>query len=313
MATLGTGGLVFITNDDIAMASEDLSISPEQVKVVYEFDNKSDKDQHILVAFPLPDITGDGDFMVSIPTEDEKNIFGFKTTLNGKPVDAVLHQYAFSLGIDQTDYLKGLGIPLTPYGTDTQDKINALPDSDKQELIHRGMVIAMDYDAGQGPQTDYTPIWTLRSTYSWEGDFPAGKSEVVHTYAPSVGGTTGVTFLTDAYDGYDPAREYKEKYCTDDDFINAVKKTGKKETDDYISYPFTQSWISYIWSTGANWNGAIGKFHLTVDKGSPNNLISFCGDNIKKTGPTTFEMTATDFSPPYDHELEILILNRWDD
>jgi len=41
--------------------------------------------------------------------------------------------------------------------------------------------------------------------------------------------------------------------------------------------------------------------------------VSFCWDgDVKKTSPTTFEMNATDFFPPYNRELEILILNRND-
>jgi hypothetical protein len=72
-----------------------------------------------------------------------------------------------------------------------------------------------------------------------------------------------------------------------------------------------ESWISYIWSTGSNWSGPIGKFHLTIDKGDPKNLVSFCWDGeVKKMGPTTFEMTATDWYPPYGKELEILILTH---
>ncbi|HEV7717628.1 MAG TPA: DUF4424 domain-containing protein [Arsenicitalea sp.] len=310
MAQLGAGGLVFITTQDIQMASEDLSVSPEQVKVVYQFKNTGKADQHVLVAFPMPDITGDGDFMVSIPTEDPANIFGFKTIFNGKPVEAELHQYAFAVGIDQTAYLRSLNVPLAPFGEATQKAVNALPDAEHKKMIQLGMVIPMEYDAGQGQQTDYTPIWTLKSTYSWIADFPAGQTvDAVHTYTPSVGGTTGVTFLTPPNADENRAADYARKYCTDDNFINAVKKTQADPADPY-SAPYTESWISYIWSTGANWSGAIGKFHLTVDKGSPDNLVSFCGKDVKKTGPTTFEMNATDFYPPYGQELEILILKR---
>jgi hypothetical protein len=168
-----------------------------------------------------------------------------------------------------------------------------------------------EYDAGEGEQTDYVPIWTLRSTYSWEADFPAGETaEVVHTYRPSVGGTTGVSFLYEPSDGYDPAGDYKRKYCTDDAFLSSVRKTLTNK-DEPWSAPFTETWLSYIWSTGANWSGAIGKFHLTIDKGAPENLVSFCRDGeVEKTGPTTFEMEATDFYPPWNRELDVLILNR---
>jgi len=33
---------------------------------------------------------------------------------------------------------------------------------------------------------------------------------------------------------------------------------------------------------------------------------------VQKTGPTTFEMSADDWYPPYNHELEILLLHRQD-
>src|SRR5690242_14909765 len=150
MSQLGTGGLVFVTSEDVSMDSEDLSVSPRQVKVVYHFTNNGKTDQHALVAFPLPDITGDGDFTVNVPEEDPANLFGFTTTFDGKPVDSTLHQYAFAVGIDQTELLKSLNVPLAPFGTATTDALNALTPDQQQNLIHLGMVIPMTYDAGNG-------------------------------------------------------------------------------------------------------------------------------------------------------------------
>lgn len=313
MAALGTGGLVFLTSPDIEMTSEDLYVSADEVRVTYEFTNNGAEDQSVLVAFPLPDIEGSGDFMVSVPSEDPENLFGFETSFEGEPVEATLHQYAFVFGIEYTDYLKGLGVPLVPFGRATTDALNALAPEDQAELVRRGLVIPMEYrDSVDGPmQTDYTPIWTLRSAYSWEATFPAGETvEVTHRYEPSVGGTVAVTFLAPAYEDYDPATEYRKKYCTDDSFVNAVKKTLANPDEPY-SAPFFENWISYVWSTGSNWSGPIKQFHLTVDKGRPENLVSFCWDGeVTKTSPTTFEMEASDFYPPWNRELEILILNR---
>jgi hypothetical protein len=36
-----------------------------------------------------------------------------------------------------------------------------------------------------------------------------------------------------------------------------------------------------------------------VDKGDAT-LVSFCGNGVKKIGPTTFEMTAKDYTPRRD-------------
>jgi hypothetical protein len=45
---------------------------------------------------------------------------------------------------------------------------------------------------------------------------------------------------------------------------------------------------------------------LRIDKGSPENLISFCADGVTKTGPTTFEVKAKDFWP--ERDLDILFI-----
>jgi hypothetical protein len=404
MSTLGAGGLVFVETEEVKMASEDLYVSPTEVRVKYEFRNETDHDVKTLVAFPLPDIKGDGDFMVSIPTEDPDNIFGFATSFEGEPVDAELHQYVFATNLDYTDYLKELGVPLEPFGRKTLDAIDALSEAQKVDLFKHGLVVPMVYSEpaairvmvpmgseidgqakiGKGTRlavvggsmvaaeasarwpgarimamnssntaldalrkgeadayvdttdainalidplkdefqplwdvydekTEYTPVWTLKSTYSWEAVFPAGETvEVEHSYKPSVGGTVGVTFLSPPYEDYDPATTYKTKYCMDDDFVNAVKKTLPNPDEPYGA-PFFEQWLSYIWSTGNNWSGSIGKFHLTIDKGRPENLVSFCWNGeVEKTSPTTFEMEATDWWPPYGRELDILILNKQD-
>ncbi len=43
--------------------------------------------------------------------------------------------------------------------------------------------------------------------------------------------------------------------------------------------------------------GRARQFHLTVDKGRPTWLVSFCLDNLKKTSATGFETRATDYRP----------------
>lgn len=311
MSQLGTGGLVFLTSAKVAMQSEDLFVSTDQVRVAYEFRNDGEEDETALVAFPLPDITGSGDFMVSIPTSDDANIFGFTTTFDGEPVAVTQHQYAFAFGVDHTALLNGLGVPLLPYSTATQEALDALPEADQATLLHNGLVIPTEYDIGQGMQTSYVPVWTLKTTYTWEAIFKAGEvAEVVHTYRPSVGGTVGVTFLAEPYEGYDPAKTYADRYCTDESFVSAVRRTLPNPDEPYGA-PFFENWLTYVWSTGSNWSGPIEHFKLTIDKGRPENLVSFCWDGeVKKTSPTTFEMEAEDFYPPFGRELEVLILNR---
>jgi hypothetical protein len=308
-AVLTTGGLEFVTNPDIVMESEELFISAEEIRVVYQFRNTGESDQNILVAFPMPDIVPNFYSDVAYPMGLEDDHFEFETTLNGEPVEATLHEYAYALGVDRTKLLKQLGLPLVPINQQASEAADGLDETTRAELLHLGMLTPDTYDAGEGWETHFNPAWTYKATYTWEGDFPAGEVVTVeHKYRPSVGGTVGVTFLDEPSEGYDPGQGYAEKYCTDASFMDAVRKTMTNK-DEPWSAPFTESWISYILTTGGNWGGgAIGKFRLVVDKGSADNLVSFCGEGVKKTGPTTFEMVKEDFWP--EQELDILILNR---
>ncbi|MCW5720393.1 MAG: DUF4424 domain-containing protein [Devosia sp.] len=324
MAQLGAGGLVFVANDNIQMASEDLYISPTEVRVTYEFNNISDEAQTILIAFPMPDVEGSGDFMVDVPVQHQDgdgvplianpdNLFGFATTFNGHRVKAELHQYAFAHNIDYSSLLRELNIPLAPFGDATYAALRELDDTDGERLAALGIIYRSEYDAGEGTEWDLVPLWTLRSTYSWQATFEPGMSEVVHTYTPSIGGTVATTFMPIKGNASQQQRhaDYVRKYCIDDNIIATLRK--KQITHDgWTDYPYIENWISYIWSTGNNWFGPIGKFTLTVDKGAVENLVSFCGENVKKIGPTTFQMTATDWYPPWDRELEILLLHPFD-
>ena len=91
------------------------------------------------------------------------------------------------------------------------------------------------------------------------------------------------------------------------EFLAHIAITALKNPDgeDYGSYG--TSWhISYVLRTANSWAGPIGKFTLTLDKGDPKNVISLCADGVKKTGPTTFVVEKTDYTP--DRDLEVLVV-----
>ncbi|PBB34756.1 DUF4424 domain-containing protein [Mesorhizobium sp. WSM3868] len=309
VAELGTGGLILSRSDAVAMESEDLFISPEKVTVDYVFRNTTDKDVSAIVAFPMPDIEGDPNEMPAIPEAQSDNFLGFEVTIDGVDAKPQLEQKAFALGIDITDELKAHDVPLYPFGDVAKAALAKLPKDVPEDWEDRGIIIEDTADNGSGMQTAYAPFWQLRSTYWWRSTFPANKQvHVSHRYKPSVGGTSSVSFY---YDGkfqgqYDT---YKTRYCMDGAFENAVRKAANENPDGYPKY--FESRIAYVLTTGGNWaSGSIGNFKLTIDKGSPKNLVSFCGDNVRKVGPTTFEMTAKDFYP--EHDIGILLLEPSD-
>jgi hypothetical protein len=65
--------------------------------------------------------------------------------------------------------------------------------------------------------------------------------------------------------------------------------------------------VGYILTTGGNWRSPIGDFRLVVDKGAPENLVSFCAGNVRKISPTRFEVRHSNWRP--DRDLEILIVH----
>jgi hypothetical protein len=307
LAEVKTGGLIFAQSDDVSMAQEDLFISSSEVRVDYIFENTSGKDVENLVAFPMPDVVGQVDGNSAISDYDSDNFLHFSTVQDGKPITANLQQRVISLGVDVTDEFAKRGIPVLPYSQKTVDALAKLPETVRKDWIARGLIYPMtEGDANGVAKVDLVPLWTLRSTYWWRTVFPAGKKvSVQHRYTPAVGGTVAISFL----DGNEPKGErfdeYSRKYCLDEGFIKVAQQHAREAEAGGPNY--TESWISYVLSTGANWAGPIRRFQLTIDKGKPGNLISFCGSNVQKIGPTTFRMTAEDFNPEKD--FDILILN----
>ncbi|ESZ20356.1 DUF4424 domain-containing protein [Mesorhizobium sp. L48C026A00] len=305
IAELGTGGLILSRSDAVAMESEDLYISPEKVTVDYVFRNNTDKDVDAIVAFPMPDIEGDPNEMPAIPDGQSDNFLGFEVTIDGVAAKPQLEQKAFALGIDISADLESQNVPFYPFGDAARAALAKLPQAVADDWVDRGLIIEDTADDGSGMKTVYVPFWQLRSTYWWRSTFPANKAvRVAHRYKPSVGGTSSVSFF---YDGQFQGQyaAYKTRYCMDGTFENAIRKAAKGTPDGTPRY--FENRIAYVLTTGGNWaTGSIGKFKLTVDKGDPKNLVSFCGENVRKVGPTRFEMKAENFYP--EHDIDILLL-----
>jgi nitrate reductase beta subunit len=183
-----------------------------------------------------------------------------------------------------------------------------LPPDKWEELLRVGLAETEEYDTGRGTKKHLAARWTLQTTYYWEQTF-AGRAETLieHRYKPSVG-TTVQTALGAPDAAKEPwYDEYKDKYCFDYEFLAAVER-ARKAANGKFGGPFSEERIDYILKTGANWSGPIKDFRLVVDKGAPDNLVSFCGDDVRKIGETQFEMKKTDYTP--DGNLSILILKK---
>ncbi len=302
-AALTTGGLVLQRNDDIVMRSEDLFLSRKEVVVNYRFFNRSARDQTVTVAFPMPAITWQESVNIAIPDPESDNILKFRTRVNGKEVAAQVEQKAVFKGKDITARLKALNVPLLPSAKATGLALDALPEATQQALLKDEIVRPDDFDAGKGMEHHIAPEWTLNTTYYWQQTFPAGQETLIeHRYEPSVGSSVQ-TLIGSSYATPADLKKLNARYCTDASFVNAIKAMAKRNGGN----PPSEQNIAYVLITGANWAGPIERFHLTVDKGDPRALVSFCETGVIKTGPTRFEVNKTGFTPTRD--LAILFID----
>lgn len=301
---IGAGGIVLARNYEITLDREDLFLSKELITVDYVFQNRSQKDVETIVAFPMPAISGNPDGDIAIPQDSTDNFLGFTVTHDGQAIAPELQQRIYAAGVDVTEEFGKQGVPALPDGEATFAALDKLAPETIADWENRGIVTVQEWDAGKGMEKHVMPRWELRSTYWWKATFPAGKAvKVSHRYKPAVGATAGLNFYWDGKKS-DYWAEYEDKYCIDDGFKRALDKAAAQGDGLF------EQRLDYILTSGGNWmNGTIGEFHLTVDKGSPDNLVSFCGTGVKKTGATRFEMTAKDYWPEKD--IHVLFVERF--
>jgi hypothetical protein len=306
-AELAVGGLVFTKSSEVSIESEDLTITPDTVTVSYVFLNQSASPVTLTVAFPLPDIDLADGANVAFPTGDPLNFVGFSTKVDGKPINFTVNQRAILNNKDVTATLRDMGIPTLPVGAQ-QLKINELPQQTRDRAVTAGLLLQSGTNDKGEPL--YEPTWTLKTSVVRQQTFPPGKPvSVEHRYRTSV----GMSFDSVLRQGLrqnkaleSEVQRYKANYCILDDFLKSIDKLAG--ADEANKAKILERRISYVMKTGANWAGPIKNFHLVVDKGQPDRIVSFCGDGVKKISATAFEMRASDFTPTRD--LNIIIVGR---
>ncbi len=294
-AVLGAGGLELVTSPDIVMAREDLFLSPGAVRVNYEFRNESARDITTRIAFPLPELGLVPEQNVALPSPDEENFVNFRVKVDGQPVATALEQRAMTEdGRDVSALLTRLGVPLNARLPGWEEKVRALPDAAWRELVASGL---LDGATDPAKRPDYfIPLWSLKATFHWEQTFPAGKTlKVEHSYQPVV----GYSFISQG-DGV--LEELEGPYCLDAAGRAGLKRRLEEQKRRVVNEEGNMPilivrQVEYVLTTGANWNGPIGQFRLTLDKEKPRSILSLCAEGVKKTGPTTFVVERSNFTP----------------
>lgn len=300
-AAISLGEIELVENRDISMDSEDLYISKDEVRVRYRYTNHSDRDQTLTISFPLPPIRADDEAIYGDRMIPDFTTLKFHTEVDGKPVQFKIVKRAEVKGRDATTRVQELGWPIewiTGSG-DQPDFVKGLTPTQSARLVAEGLL--RKDDAGK-----VWPAWDVVTHVTRQQIFPAHRSvEVTHRYAPMIGGSVGGMLDPSLRKSYP---EHLAQYCVDKGFLRAfdAKQAARRKTHpDTISYQ--ETWIGYILSSGRNWRGPIGQFRLVVDKGRPENLVSFCMSGVKRISPTRFEVRKTNFEPKGD--LDILIVD----
>lgn len=295
-AETAAGGLVLTQSDSIDMLSEDLYVSAEEIRVRYVFRNQSAEDVRTLVAFPMPvhdlaierdsDVAFPSDFSTSIDGADVPMQVERRATVDGADISRLLEEAGVSLSSD---------IPAWEFG----DVLDALPEAAQQRLIAAGAVEVLEYQAERHLQ----PMWQVSENWYWEQLFPAGEDVVVeHSYHPGTGGSVDSGLSIPEFRESEWGRQMIADYCVDANFLAGLERM--RNSGRYLA--ISERVLTYILTTGANWRAPIGDFRLVVDKGEPENLVSFCAEGVRKIAPTQFEVRHRNWRP--DRDLRVLIL-----
>jgi hypothetical protein len=295
-AELAIGGLTFTKNADISIESEELTIGLDGITVRYVFLNRSTKPITLTVAFPLPDINLADASNAALPVGNPLNYVGFSTRIDSKPISFATNQQAFLNDKNVTANLKEMGIPVFPVGVQ-QLKINELPEEIRARALAQGLLVESGTNDKGMPLYDAT--WTVKTSVVRRQSFPPGKPVTVeHRYRTSVGVSFDSILRQDHRVQKGLASEvqrYKSTYCVDDDFLKLVD--GLKPANKPGKPRLIERRINYVLTTGANWAGPIKDFHLVVDKGRADRIVSFCNEGLKEISPPQSDIRASYFTP----------------
>lgn len=279
------------------------------MRVGYRFRNNSDRDIETVVAFPLPvmHIGEEGNYALP-ESRDPINFIDFRVSVDNRRVEPMVEVKATQSGVDVSEVLKRHGVPLTMLGDSDAataallDRLRDLPDAAKRELERYGV---MDWNSSVGANNKplASPHWETQITFYWLQTFPAGRTtEVTHRYHP-----VPRHFFFSASDLASP--DMRKKYCFDQAFIDAARAALErvaKGQEEGSSPILGGRELKYVLTTAGNWLGPIGTFRLTVEKPSRQALVSLCASGIRRTSPTTFELSADNYSP--DSDLNLLFV-----
>ena len=260
----------------------------------------------------MPDVTGSVFETVEMPDPAHDNFLRFVTRVDGKPVDSQVEQRAFLEDPDKpdveiTERLKSLGVPLIPTMEQPARRFRRLASCSSRRSRMRKSCTLRTSTAAKARNTE--PLWTLRSKFWRRQVFPAGRDlRVEQTYTPGLGGQVWFDLGPPG-----PRRGAGVRIIA-----RLTARTGPSRARSSLSTarptrPISSSEPSKNICPMSSRPAPIGRGRsepsvlLSIRGIRP--LVSFCGDGVRKIGPTTFEMTAKDYTPKRDIDVLFIKTN----
>ncbi|WP_449255725.1 DUF4424 family protein [Bosea sp. (in: a-proteobacteria)] len=275
-------GPVFDLPAGMSIERLEVRISFYSVRLAYVF--KSPERQTVHFRFVMPDMSVDAS--PDIPVLDKKseaaglvadtqpaNYMDLSVRVDGKVLMLGGHGRALLEGKDVTRQLLDAGVPLLT-GPDGDPVWRRLPPEKQAELQASGLM------------SDDTALWTYQAEFEWDQSFEPGETRIEVRYAPLANYWSDIT--VDRFPEIAPGGPATRAYCIDD----AVRRAFFRKPFSYDIHT-----VTHLAAPAGARRGPVGRYRLVVDKKRSTDLVAFCPLEAKKISPTTFEWTATDFSP----------------
>lgn len=330
---VGAGGIEFHKTEGIVMEKEDLFISPSLIKVLYIFKNKTDKDITVDLFFPLPiqsEISAqktwdkeildemNGQNIQNNPEHDRSYLFkevpfeDFSVIVDGKKTVFKTEIRALQKGKDVTNLFHQNNLPFSPVLATCDYPMQTEKDNeDCAERIKRYKNLGLLSPEGK-------VLWQKQVHHYWSQIFPKGKEvKIEHSYRPARGSFFFVPdpkrpFVEVLIEQLLSRGSWLEKFCPwqsigmkgnfipwlTHEFQKASKPTKSEESGLIMFYE-----VDYILTTGANWEGPIRDFTLTVEYPKGGTVAScwpFDQNEIKNLGKNQLQFHQNDFKPEQD-------------
>lgn len=285
-AELAVGGIVIGKTNDIALDKEVLDISYDNIVVNYEFINESDKDQDVLMLFPLPAYPAN-------PAESwiisHGQPSGFSINMNGKSVDFRTEVVAKVKDKDVTRELLSAGLTEAQIIKFPFDN-NLLGIKDHDIKLPKAQI---DLMTEKGLLDDEYPAWDIYVKYIWHAKFPAkSRVYVEHSYRPFIAEGTA--------SGFSPGMDLS-RFCITPDQVKELNRlyNNNINLDAYNQIPGTI--VAYVLTTANSWKDGIRDFTLRIHAKSKTEIVSVCLPfKVIKVSDTLYSLNIKKYKPGQD-------------